>query len=360
MGTLRRTNWILVTALLVVGLFIVVEPAAAAPCSRNQAGVYVCDSRPRLPTFATPTYADNSLFFDVTYAWLEDHVPLYESPGGPVAEEGTEGILYYTIEETAADAEGNRWYRVDDRWANASTMHLYGESKFSGVELLREPERPFGWVVQRFRPAPAPDAEPAADVPWVTRYTFIEVYDVARGEEGWVWFDVGDDQWVRQTHLSVVDVSPRPREIAKDEFWVEVDLYEQIFAAYEGDRMVYAGLVSSGLDRWPTNEGLFNVYARHREWPMWGGDVGEDYYYLQDVPYTMFFDGDIALHGAYWHDRFGYQRSHGCVNMPPRDAEWVWHWSEEAPNDLRVWVHSSEPDHFLQRYEGLLTPGAAR
>lgn len=358
---MKRIIWFLAASLLLVGLFINVNSGEAATCSRNPAGVYVCDARPRLPAFATPTYAENSIFFNVTYAWLEDHVPLYDSPGGSVAEEGTEGILYYTVEETVADAAGNRWYRVDDRWADAAAMHLYEESRFSGVEILAEPERPFGWVVQRFRPAPAPDVEPAEDVPWVDRYTFIEIYDVAEGEEGWTWFDVGDDQWVKQTYVSLVDVSPRPAEVAADEYWVEVDLYEQIFAAYEGDRIVYAGLISSGLDEWPTNEGLFTVYARHREWPMWGGEVGEDYYYLQDVPHTMFFDDEIALHGAYWHDRFGYQRSHGCVNMPPRDAEWVWHWSEDAPDDLLwVWVHASAPDHFLQRYKRVLTPRMAR
>lgn len=357
---MKRTIWILATASLFAALFLFVESGEAATCSRNQAGVYVCDARPRLPAFATPDYANDSLFFNVTYAWLEDHAPLYESPGGPVTEEGTEGILYYTVEETVADDAGNRWYRVDDRWADASTMHLYEESKFSGVEILKEPERPFGWVVQRFRPAPAPDAEPTEDVAWVDRYTFVEIYDVVEGQEGWAWFDIGNGRWVKQTYLSVVDVSPRPDDVAEDEFWVEVDLYEQIFAAYEGDHMVYAGLISSGLDRWPTNEGLFTVYARNGQWPMSGGEVGDDYYYLQDVPHTMFFDGEIALHGAYWHDRFGYQRSHGCVNMPPRDAEWIWHWSEEAPNDLWVWVHTSAPDHFLQRYEHASLPGASR
>ena len=65
----------------------------------------------------------------------------------------------------------------------------------------------------------------------------------------------------------------------------------------------------------------------------------------------MFFDNDIALHGAFWHDRFGYKHSHGCVNMPPRDAEWVFNWSAGAPNDLWVWVHTSDPNHYYDRYD---------
>ena len=77
-----------------------------------------------------------------------------------------------------------------------------------------------------------------------------------------------------------------------------------------------------------------------------------DYYVVEDVPHTMYFNVDIALHGAYWHDRFGYKHSHGCVNMPLRDAEWVYFWSENAPNDLWVWVHTSDPMNYFETNQG--------
>ena len=48
-----------------------------------------------------------------------------------------------------------------------------------------------------------------------------------------------------------------------------------------------------------------------------------DYYYLEDVPWILYYDGDMALHGAYWHDNFGVRSSHGCVNLSPRDARWL-------------------------------------
>jgi lipoprotein-anchoring transpeptidase ErfK/SrfK len=46
-----------------------------------------------------------------------------------------------------------------------------------------------------------------------------------------------------------------------------------------------------------------------------------------DVPYVQFFDGDRGLHGVYWHDQFGTPRSHGCVNLSPRDARWLFHFT---------------------------------
>ena len=182
------------------------------------------------------------------------------------------------------------------------------------------------------------------------RFTFVEIYDAVQVEDDWIWYDIGDGRWAKQTHFSIVSVDPRPRSIGKDEFWTEVDLFEQTFAAYEGDRLVYATLISSGLNQWPTNEGLFQVWDRFKEYKMSGAEGNIDYYYLEDIPYIMYFDdlNGIALHGTYWHDRFGFKHSHGCVNMPIKDAEWTFNWSAEAPNDLWVWVHTSDPAGLLE------------
>jgi lipoprotein-anchoring transpeptidase ErfK/SrfK len=139
----------------------------------------------------------------------------------------------------------------------------------------------------------------------------------------------------------------RPDEI-NTEKWVSVDLYEQVLIAYEGDRPVFSTLISCGLSEWPTNRGLFNVYLRRERTTMSGAYGMPDFYYLQEVPWTMFFDGDIALHGTYWHDGFGYRQSHGCVNMSITDSHWLFQWSadikdytiEDSP-DLSVYVYSS-------------------
>jgi hypothetical protein len=67
---------------------------------------------------------------------------------------------------------------------------------------------------------------------------------------------------VRHDFVAVTHVRQRPAAVEAHEYWVDVDLTEQIFAAYEGDRMVFAGLVSSGLARWPTRTGLNQVWER--------------------------------------------------------------------------------------------------
>ena len=85
-------------------------------------------------------------------------------------------------------------------------------------------------------------------------------------------------------------------------------------------------------------------------------EPGEPPYSLEDVPYVMYFKGAYAFHSAFWHDRFGRPRSHGCINLAPKDAKWLYNWAgpdlpeswhggaatEENPGTW-VWVHGDTP-----------------
>jgi lipoprotein-anchoring transpeptidase ErfK/SrfK len=151
-----------------------------------------------------------------------------------------------------------------------------------------------------------------------------------------VWYLIGPHQWINQIYVGKVAPSARPEGVAPGAAWIEVDLFEQTLAAYMGDRMVYATLVSSGLRGWDTPPGLSRVWLRVKMGKMSGAYNRPDYYFLEDVPWSMYFNRDVALHTAYWHDGFGYKRSHGCVNLAPLDAKWLFEW---APEDVWVWVH---------------------
>lgn len=318
----------------------------------------VCDGRlePAVKQFEEPLPPDESLLDWTTYAYMEDNINIYPEPSlasPPIYNVG-EGFLYVTIRGEVV-RDGQKWYEINPgQYAQAEDIRLVETPAFSGVVINVQPERPFGWIVLEVTPSSEPDGPPNTDFDHLERYDFIEVYDAVLGEDDWLWYDIGDGRWIRQTQASLVDVHEPPEEVGDGEFWTEVDLYEQTYAAYEGTRMVYATLISSGLNRWPTREGIFQVWSRHYQVRMSGAEGKVDYYNIEDVPYTMYFDrhNEIALHGAYWHDRFGFKHSHGCVNMPPRGAEWTWNWSAEAPNDLWVWVHTSDPMDYFTRFSG--------
>jgi hypothetical protein len=301
--------------------------------------------------FATPELFEDTLLNRRVYARFADNAFVYPEPSrgvSPVQNLG-DGFLYATV-NWQESVNGETWYQINSgEYVHEDDIQPVAVSDFQGIRVMRQPERAFGWVVQDVQPSRQPDGEPHPSFAELPRYTFFEVYNAELGEEDWIWYDIGDDRWVKQTYVSLVDVSPRPDGVGPAEFWTEVDLYEQTFAAYEGDRMVYATLISSGLNRWPTREGLFQVWTRLGEQKMSGAEGKVDYYFLEDVPYIMYFDqlNEIALHGTYWHDRFGYKHSHGCVNMPILDAEWVFNWSADSLNDLWVWVHTSDPMTYL-------------
>jgi hypothetical protein len=343
-----------IVAAAAAALFLFVQTADAARCFFYSQDIgMVCDARAEGDTaeFEQPEVRDDSLLEYTSYAYMEDNINIYPEPSlgvAPLYNVG-DGFLYVTI-QGQIEANGHTWYVVNpDQYVLADDIRLVDTPEFHGVEVTVQPERPFGWIVQEVRPSNEPDGEPNPDYAKLERFTFFQVFDAVKGEEDWIWYQIGGDRWIRQTQVSLVDVTAPPEDIAAGEFWVEVDLYEQSFAAYEGSRMVYAGLVSSGLNRWPTYEGIYQVFSRHLQTRMSGAEGQVDYYYVEDVPYTMYFDetNEIALHGAYWHDRYGYKHSHGCVNMPPRDAEWIYYWSADAPSDLWVWVHTSDPNDYL-------------
>ena len=330
---------------LILALLVTPSETQAAACNTFMEFMYGCteqvaegeskQSSMEETLFISPELPQDTLFERRWYGRLADNSNVYPVPSrssAPVRNVG-DGYLFATVINRLQNDSGETWYEINPgEFVHADDIQLAQVSDFQGVETTSQPVRPFGWVVEEVRPSSGPDVEPDTDEEKLPRFTFVEIYDAVQGGEDWIWYDIGDGRWVRQTYLSLVNVDPRPQGVGEDELWTEVDLYEQTFAAYEGDRLVYATLISSGLNRWPTNEGLFQVWDRFREYKMSGAEGQVDYYFLEDVPYIMYFDdhNGIALHGTYWHDRFGYKHSHGCVNMPIKDAEWSFNWSARS------------------------------
>jgi hypothetical protein len=108
--------------------------------------------------------------------------------------------------------------------------------------------------------------------------------------------------------------------------WIDVDVGEQVLVAYRGKKPVYATIVSSGRGS-PTPLGDYPIWAKVASMDMANQDYEEKPYMVQGVPWVLLFQGHNALHGAYWHDRFGNRKSHGCVNLAPLDARFVFEWT---------------------------------
>ncbi|WP_026082758.1 L,D-transpeptidase [Mastigocladopsis repens] len=104
--------------------------------------------------------------------------------------------------------------------------------------------------------------------------------------------------------------------------WIQINLSDQRLTAWEGGKPVYAIIVSTGKKSTPTRTGVFQIQSKHKSARMQGRD-----YDIPDVPFTMYYSGNYAIHGAYWHRRFGTPVSHGCVNVAPNHAKWLFKWA---------------------------------
>jgi len=116
-------------------------------------------------------------------------------------------------------------------------------------------------------------------------------------------------------------------DISPDDKWVEVDLSDQKLIAWQGSEKFMETLISSG--KWgKTPTGEYAIWSKYKYTKMSGGNKEDHtYYYLPNVPYTMYFYKGFGLHGTYWHNNFGTPMSHGCVNMPTVMAEKLFYWA---------------------------------
>ena len=104
--------------------------------------------------------------------------------------------------------------------------------------------------------------------------------------------------------------------------WIEINLSTQSLIAWEGQEQVREIIVSTGKASTPTHPGVFAVRSKHPTHRMRGAD-----YDIPNVPYTMYFYRGYAIHGANWHNNFGTPVSHGCINLPLPQAEWLFEWA---------------------------------
>jgi lipoprotein-anchoring transpeptidase ErfK/SrfK len=105
---------------------------------------------------------------------------------------------------------------------------------------------------------------------------------------------------------------------------------------------VYVTLVSTGRSGMADPEktdatvrGSFMIYQKEVSSTMDGAEDKSDSFVLRDVPFVQYFHKGYALHGTYWHDEFGKARSHGCINLAPVDAAWLFEWTD--PNVPTEW-----------------------
>ena len=190
---------------------------------------------------------------------------------------------------------------------------------------------------------------PGSEFPPVSKLRngmILKVADTVVNDAGQTWYKIKFDDGIRYrervssdwyvaaefAHLFTdpgdVELSDTTASTTKH---ILVDRSEQTLYAYDGDTLFMKEPISTGLEFTPTPRGTFTIYkktpSRYMQGPLPG--ISDQYYDLPGVPWNLYFtEQGAVIHGAYWHDHFGKQWSHGCVNLPPEKAKQLYYWAD--------------------------------
>lgn len=283
-----------------------------------------------------------------SYALVDnEEVPLYATiadieSNHPTNKLYKSKIKYVALQDKVDTARGRFYQIATSEWISEEHIARAGIPNFQGYIFKQNPTHQFGWVINETIGRAAPGYSAPETGTQFRREDKIIIYssEVINNIE---WVQVGINEWVEHRFIArVIPNYTRPEGVPMDK-WIEVNLYEQTLSAYENGKLVFATLISSGTPPFYTKPGVFQVYKKLEFDPMWGTFELDrsDYYYLEEVPYIMYYDDLRALHGAYWQTLLGYQRSHGCVNLSVADSHWLYNWANEG-DYVYVWDPSGE------------------
>ncbi len=238
---------------------------------------------------------------------------------------------------------GSELMLIDDkgRVVPQSMMHKYQPSRFAGQDLVAAPV-PEGqimawavtWPETPVFAGPKRTETPAATIGYQD-VIYIDAEPAAPD-----WYRLADGSGYVPDSVIGRFVPPSPLEGAgPQEVWIDVELDEQVLTVMHGETAVFATLISSG-HKGPTPKGIFRIHHKQAIGEMRSNPGDDDPYAVEGVPFVQYFVGGYALHTAYWHNRFGRPISHGCVNLSPADAKYVF---EQTGPQLRPgWVEAYE------------------
>jgi hypothetical protein len=280
------------------------------------------------------------------------------------------GLAFVGSFKASPDALGRRFAITTDlRLAPTSKVKPDSGSAFHGLVPGKDIALPFAFVSRRGAQLYQLQGETASPVGEAEYRSAHPLSGKQRLVGNAKYYQLGDGRWVdsEQTAL-VLQPAEFPKVAKAGQKWVEIDLSEQVLVAWEGTRPVFATLVTTGRPAigdpettTATPRGTFRVMSKHltitmdsdegrtrkvvEEKGLKPGDPGyvptkgdgvygvskrrgEGLFKLRDVPYVQYFEKNYAIHGAYWHDVYGVPRSHGCINLSPVDARFLFAWTD--------------------------------
>lgn len=243
------------------------------------------------------------------------------------------GFAVSILEE--ATAHGQRWGKTQkNRWVAMRELSRSRSILFHGT-LVEDGKLDVAWVVPDKADVFGTENFAGKATGTRVRFEMVHVHDEKPTKGGSALRISAEGEppvWMRSRDLARPRASEPPPEVDREggsERWIDVDLASQTVVAYAGKTPVFSTIVSTGKgppgSDTATHPGTFRIWVKVFTTKMDNLDdeEAERHYAIEDVPWVQFFDKAIGFHGAFWHKDFGRVHSHGCVNLAPLDARWL-------------------------------------
>ncbi|MEE9384137.1 MAG: L,D-transpeptidase [Nannocystaceae bacterium] len=287
----------------------------------------------RLPSYGEQDRADKA-----GAAWKSEHgrMPMPTHPQKrpddvpAVVKEYLNGGYYVTV--ASEHVKSKRHFLRTNRglYARKYQMEQRDGSTFRGVLLPSTDALPVHWIIRELplmkRKSPGSGILDATTQILERRSRHLFKRTVRVGDQEF--YEDENGLLLRAYAVGKAYKLKRPPGVTSSEHWIHVDLSEQTLVAYIGDRPVFTTIVSTGKEAGMTPVGVFRIQSKFVATSMRDQPVEDEAYSIEDVPWTQYFHNNVALHGAFWHGGFGLVRSHGCVNVSPADARWLFGFTE--------------------------------
>ena len=259
-----------------------------------------------------------------------------------------------TTSDESPTTYNKTWYRTDDGFAYSAYVQPAENTLNEPLESVGEKGFWGELTVPLTEARRAPDPKSSLRYRYYFGSTFKIIASVVDDDQQ-TWYQVSDEYagnafYVKAEHIRPIppdEFTPTSPDVPPEEKRMEVDLKRQVATAYEADKPVFSARVATGASfrmadgtvrNFGTTPGLHRIILKLPSQHMVGGAAGDsDYYDLPGIAWVSYFTSSgIAFHGTYWHNDYGRPRSHGCVNMLPEDAKWVFLWTlPAAPYEAR-------------------------
>ena len=228
----------------------------------------------------------------------------------------------------SAQSDGRTFVRTKSGgWVEATPF--WGWPRWQGVVFYATPKHNFGFTIDNIFSFTAPSFAAPTTQNNFPKYEAFPVYNTTEAE-GFTWYEIAPGEWIPSLKSRLVRVNThRPEGVDRDR-WIAVDLENQTLAVYENGELKFATVIASGAGELYSDPGVYEIYHKIESHTMQGSysSTRSDFFYYENVPWALYYNHAQAIHGIYWPAILGIPQSHGCVNMFPGDANWLFQWAQ--------------------------------